>query len=61
MPRPGSISSGQRRHLFSRTPNLRGHLTLTGRKPVETDMDKSIWIAAGALTAWLMIGAAAIM
>lgn len=27
----------------------------------ETSMDKSIWIAAGALTAWLMIGAAAML
>jgi hypothetical protein len=26
-----------------------------------TDMDKSMWIAAGAFTAWLMIGAAAMM
>jgi len=53
---PGSSTS------FSRVANFFGpHVIETFRANEGRVMDKSMWIAAGALTAWLMVGAAAMM
>ena len=53
---PGSSTT------FSGAANFFGaHLIETFRADEGRVMDKSMWIAASALTAWLMVGAAAMM
>ncbi|WP_165359437.1 hypothetical protein [Lichenibacterium minor] len=51
----------QRQCLSCGLPNFSTPVPLRVHQRMETGMDKSMWIAAGAFTAWMMIGVAAMM